>query len=457
MNIYIIGAGVFGTALAQQLSYNSHNKVTLVCRRPEQATEINEQHTNSRYFPNKILHTAVKAISFDNGFNDADVLLLALPSGLISENIEAIKLNVQPDTLVVNLSKGIFKNGQTIVDFLQIELNRQNVVTLKGPTFAAEIINNEHSIFTLGFQTREQYQKIQEMVLSTNIHIDYTTDVRGVELLSALKNIFAISIGIVDAKYNSANTRFMLLTKAFYEIRILLKQLGGREDTLFLGCGFGDFGLTSLNDLSRNRTLGLLIGKGYYTKDLENSSVVLEGLKTIELISNTISAYIKQRTPLFSALESFFKNKETYFNFDFNKLMDRKMKTILTYGTFDLLHYGHVEILRRSKEMGDRLIVGLSTDEFNETKGKSCEITFEKRKQLLEAIGYVDLVIPESHWEQKSEDVLKHQVDIFVMGDDWKGKFDFLQEHCEVFYLPRTAGISTTKLKSILKEDDDAQ
>ncbi len=127
------------------------------------------------------------------------------------------------------------------------------------------------------------------------------------------------------------------------------------------------------------------------------------------------------------------------------------MKKVITYGTFDLLHTGHINILRRAKEFGDYLIVAISADEFNALKGKKAYYTFEQRKAILEAIRYVDEVIPEYTWEQKVEDVQKHEVDFFVMGDDWEGKFDFLQDHCEVIYLPRTVGISTTKIKSDLK------
>ncbi|OZU88373.1 glycerol-3-phosphate cytidylyltransferase [Virgibacillus indicus] len=126
------------------------------------------------------------------------------------------------------------------------------------------------------------------------------------------------------------------------------------------------------------------------------------------------------------------------------------MKKVITYGTFDLLHTGHINLLRRAKEYGDYLIVAISADEFNALKGKKAYYTFEQRKAILEAIRYVDEVIPESTWEQKVEDVKKHDVDVFVMGDDWKGKFDFLNDHCEVVYLPRTVGISTTKIKTDL-------
>ncbi len=129
------------------------------------------------------------------------------------------------------------------------------------------------------------------------------------------------------------------------------------------------------------------------------------------------------------------------------------MTRVITYGTYDLLHYGHINLLRRAKEQGDYLIVVLSSDEFNwNMKQKKCYFTYEQRKQLLEAIRYVDLVIPEENWEQKRTDVHEYHVDKFVMGDDWKGKFDFLEEEgVEVIYLPRTPEISTTAIKKDLK------
>ena len=136
------------------------------------------------------------------------------------------------------------------------------------------------------------------------------------------------------------------------------------------------------------------------------------------------------------------------------------MKKIITYGTFDLLHYGHINLLKRAKQMGDYLIVCLSTDEFNKnSKNKECYFSYEIRKQLLESIRYVDLVIPENNWNQKINDIKEFGIDTFVMGDDWKGKFDFLKEEgCEVVYLPRTPEISSSQIKEDLhtKENKDA-
>ena len=128
------------------------------------------------------------------------------------------------------------------------------------------------------------------------------------------------------------------------------------------------------------------------------------------------------------------------------------LKKVITYGTFDLFHVGHVNILKRAKEKGDYLIVGLSTDEFNKIKGKHSIIPYKQRKEILEAIKYVDEVIPENSWEQKKEDIKKYKIDILVMGNDWEGKFDFLKELCEVEYLERTPDVSSTEIKRVLNK-----
>ena len=128
------------------------------------------------------------------------------------------------------------------------------------------------------------------------------------------------------------------------------------------------------------------------------------------------------------------------------------MIKVITYGTFDLLHHGHISLLQRARELGDHLTVALSTDEFNEGKGKQCLHGYDYRRTILEAIRYVDLVIPEKTWEQKVSDVLEHCIDVFCIGDDWSGKFDFLEEQCRVVYLPRTPGISTSEIKASLKQ-----
>ncbi len=131
------------------------------------------------------------------------------------------------------------------------------------------------------------------------------------------------------------------------------------------------------------------------------------------------------------------------------------MRRVITYGTFDLLHYGHIELLRRAKELGDYLVVALSTDEFNwNEKQKKCYFTYEHRKKLLESIRYVDLVIPEKNWEQKRSDIHEYHIDTFVMGNDWEGKFDYLtEEGASVVYLTRTPEISSSQIKQELSHN----
>lgn len=131
------------------------------------------------------------------------------------------------------------------------------------------------------------------------------------------------------------------------------------------------------------------------------------------------------------------------------------MKKVITYGTFDVLHYGHIRLLKRAKELGDYLIVALSTDEFNALKGKKSFYPYEIRKELLKSIKYVDQIIPEENWEQKISDVKKYGIDVFVIGSDWQGKFDFLKEFCEVVYLERTDGISSTKVRNEIQQSLD--
>ena len=133
-------------------------------------------------------------------------------------------------------------------------------------------------------------------------------------------------------------------------------------------------------------------------------------------------------------------------------IIDGKFKTVLTYGTFDLSHYDHLEILRKVSLLGNKLIVGVSTDKFNKIKGKTCVLAYQRRKELVELIDYVDKVIPENIWDQKMTDIQDHNIDISVIGNDWEGKFDELKDFCKIIYFTRNKGISSTKLRSILDD-----
>jgi glycerol-3-phosphate dehydrogenase (NAD(P)+) len=182
---------------------------------------------------------------------------------------------VHPESILVNLAKGFGNERRTIVECLQRRLPNP-VCTMKGPSFAREIINGQPTGFTVGSDEEILYSALQNHFENSSVYLDYSTDIRGVELLSILKNIYAIVVGIVDAQFDSPNMKFLIFTKAFKEMRSLLLHFGGSKKTLFSYCGVGDFALTALNDLSRNRTLGLLIGKGFFTDHI-SEKVVLEG------------------------------------------------------------------------------------------------------------------------------------------------------------------------------------
>ncbi len=451
MKIVLLGGGSFGTALANQLADNTANEICILLRNPALEKSINQTHINTKYFPKRPLRSSVKASCDVGVLANAEVILLCTPTKSITAVASLLKENRGPNALIVNTAKGVLENGETIVEYLRKELRYKDVISMKGASFSAEMINSMPTLFTVGFDRRFQLEKLMQMTKHTNIFLDYTNDIRGVELLSALKNIYAIALGNVDAKYNALNTRFMILTKAIEEIKVILRNMGGAEETIFLCCGIGDIALTGLSDLSRNRTLGLLIGKGFYNEAMAENAVVLEGCNTLRVIDQTLSDSLKEKLPLLHKVKLMLQQPLDD-HYDFQELFRRKYKTVLTYGTYDLLHFGHLELLRRLRELGDRVIVGLSTDEFNQQKRKDCVMNYEKRKHLLEVLSYVDLVIPEKTWDQKIEDIKNYGVDLFVMGSDWEGKFDFLKPYCEVRYLPRTEGISTTKLKSIIKE-----
>ena len=321
MNILVLGGGTFGTAIANELSVNIENNVVLYSRNEGKVEEINNCNTNKSCFPNKHLTKFLSATSDKNEIKNADVIFIALPSSVIIENLGVLQSYFKQDVLLVNLSKGLFANGVTIVESIQEKLQITNIVTLKGPSFAVEVMEHADTLLTLGYSTNYQYEIINTLIKNTSLHIDCTNDIRGVEVLSVLKNIYALVLGVVDAKYNSPNTRFMILTKAFSEARILLKSVGGSEDTLFLACGFGDFCLTSLNDLSRNRTLGLLIGKGFFSADYKSNSVILEGLNAIEMFHDlVVDKDVNAKLPLFNKLHSFFANQETELEFKFDEI-----------------------------------------------------------------------------------------------------------------------------------------
>ncbi len=307
--ISIIGAGTIGTALGNILSENSSGEILLVSVEEKVVNSINEQHINAKYFPGHHLHADLKATTDVRLLAGSSVIFLAIPSVAMLDYLKSIRANIPPDSILVNLAKGFGCGENTIVDCLKKGFSNP-VCTLKGPSFAKEIINRIPTGFTLGHPGAVTADEVSVLFKGSTIYLDFSDDIQGVELLSILKNIYAIVLGIVDAQFNSPNLRFLILTRAFREMMNIMLYFGGREETIYKYCGYGDFTLTALNDLSRNRTLGLLIGKGFFTEHVSHE-LVLEGKTAASIFYEKIAREtgVEQRFPIMSELYKIFTRK----------------------------------------------------------------------------------------------------------------------------------------------------
>lgn len=284
--VVFVGSGAIATALGDIIAEKKKNETILLSIEDEVVKMINEQRLNTLYFPKYLLSENLKATNDKRVLEDADVVMMAIPSTAVVDYLKENQSFLNPSALIVNLAKGFGNGGQIIPDSLTSFLPNP-IISLKGPSFAREIINRQETGLTAASYDKYLYPIITDLFEGTNIRTDFTTDVSGVEHASILKNIYAIIIGMVDAGFDSANMRAIVITKALNEMRNLLMVFGGREQTLFNYCGFGDFSLTALNDMSRNRTLGLLMGKGFFTSSISDK-VVLEGRIAVDVFYNKL-------------------------------------------------------------------------------------------------------------------------------------------------------------------------
>lgn len=312
MNVVIVGAGSFGTALANALAKKKNNiTLKLLARKSEVVSSINNMHMNEKYFPNFRLEENLVATLNRDVLRNAGIVFLAIPSACVIDYVWENRHLFRDDTIIVILSKGFGKGKKTIFESLD-EILKNPLCSLKGPTFANDLIHNNPSAFTIASRNEGIFTTFVKLFENSNIFLDFSTDITGVEVISALKNIYAILLGIIDAYFNSANVRFLILSRAFREMRDIVVMLGGREETLFKYCGFGDFSLTALNDLSRNRTLGLLVGKGFLNSNTSNS-VILEGLRTMNTIYQEVCKNEEEHEKFMMIDEM-----HTLFNSDYN-------------------------------------------------------------------------------------------------------------------------------------------
>ena len=299
--IVVAGAGVFGTSVAERLAWNRNNHVILHTIETDVMEDINTNHQNTKYFPTKFLNPGITATDDDSVFRNAEAVLLVLPSSVIVPFSERIRTEAKHNPLIVNLAKGMSDSGAFITEDIPFERR----ASMKGPSFAIETMNGFPTSFTFG-GNKDDYEYFSSSVLpKTGFTLDWTEDVRSVELCSILKNMYAIAIGLVSGKYGSPNVDFLVYTKAVREMRKLLDVYGCSPDTIFCYCGLGDLGLTALNDLSRNRTFGMLIGKGFLINDEKNAATVIEGRRTIKLIREKIKSLGREKE--FPIVENLYK------------------------------------------------------------------------------------------------------------------------------------------------------
>lgn len=482
MKIGILGAGTWGIALARMLN-NSGHIVTVWSSLPEEINSL-ARTRRQKNLPNMEIPEAVHFTKeIVDVCNEKEILLFAVPSVYVRPSSQLAAKHVQDKQIIVNVAKGI--EGDTLMTMSEVissEIPQAKVVTLSGPTHAEEVAMDLPTMIVAAHEDLSIAVNVQRIFTNPIMRVYTNTDVKGVELCGALKNIIALAAGICAGLGYGDNTKAALITRGLAEIERLGVKMGCLPETFSGLAGMGDLIVTATSKHSRNNRCGYLIGQGYDPAEaVKQVGMVVEGINAIpaamELaerhgvdmpIIKAVDAVINHgANPKDAVRDLMGRDTKTELpkpvldlNFESAVIKnatlrakgDQTMKRVITYGTFDLLHYGHINLLRRAKALGDYLIVVISSDEFNwNEKHKKCYFTYEQRKALVEAIRYVDLVIPEESWSQKRTDMHEYHIDTFVMGDDWKGKFDFLKEEgVEVVYLPRTPEISSSQIKKDL-------
>lgn len=482
-SVGVLGAGTWGVALAKVLSEAGHDvTVWSISEKEVRALASSYRHPN---LPNVEIPENIRfTCSIGQVCENKEFLICAVPSVYVRSTIALLTSCLTSFPIIVDVAKGIEEGSLlTMTEVIRDEMRNSGVrkdlriVALSGPTHAEEVAQDLPTTIVSACEDITVAERVQKLFSKTCIKVFTNTDVRGVEICGALKNVIALASGISSGLGYGDNAKAALITRGLAEIERLGIAMGC-EGQAFSGlAGMGDLVVTSTSRHSRNNRCGYLIGQGYSPSDaISHIGMVVEGVNVLSAAIELAKKYNVEMPITEAVYNVFFKNVSA--NDAAERLMERsnmtelrkpildselelpnrrrpvtggkaKMKRVITYGTFDLLHYGHINLLRRAKALGDYLIVVISSDEFNwNEKHKKCYFTYEQRKALVEAIRYVDLVIPEESWEQKRSDMHEYHIDTFVMGDDWKGKFDFLKEEgVEVVYLPRTPEVSSSRIK----------
>lgn len=303
LQISVIGAGAFGTAFSTILAKDANNKVSLYSRSEEQAALMSKTRRNSKYLPGFKLNKRLRFSSNTEDFMSSDLLFIALPSSQINDFINK-NINIfRTSKMVINLSKGFDKCGtKLITDHLTDILGHEtDIATLKGPTFSMDLLLSPRSAFTIAGSG--DIEHIRKVLHKSKISTDFSESIAHVEYMSIFKNIYAIIIGLVEARYQNANLRSFLFTKSLVEIKEIIEILSkDKEADVLKFCGLGDLLLTSLNDQSRNRTLGLMMGKQFITVESSIDGVVVEGFRSIKNVAGMLEPEQIEKFLLFKSL-----------------------------------------------------------------------------------------------------------------------------------------------------------
>lgn len=464
--IAIIGCGAWGVALACMLGEHGY-RVRIWSENPNKVSEINESRVLSA-LPGAVLPDSVTVgFSLREVLSDSELVIVAVASCFMRQTMQNIAPLLSSGQIIATATKGI--EADTFMTMSQIAKDELSsvglaecipLVALSGPTHAEEVSIGMPSAIVAASRDEGASRFVQGL-LSNEVFRVYTSgDIYGVELCGAVKNVIALAAGVAAGLGYGDNARAALVTRGLREISRLGMALGCDSATFSGLAGIGDLVVTAMSGHSRNYQAGYLLAQGFdFDQVQEKIGQAVEGLVTLPALIS-LAAKKGVDMPISNAVSNLV-NGVISPSAMATGLMCRPLKSetasapvkrVITYGTFDLLHYGHINLLRRAKALGDYLIVALSSDEFNwNEKQKKCYFSYKERKAILDAIEYVDLVIPEKSWDQKRSDIHDYAIDTFVMGDDWKGQFDFLEEEgAEIVYLPRTPDISTTRIKSDL-------
>ena len=304
MKISIVGSGSYGTAFASILCAYPEHSVTLFSRSSSQVEQINLSARNSQYLDNFPLSTRLRATQEVEEIEKSDMVFLALPSSAIQPFVQQNKALLSTAGAIINLAKGfISAEKATVPEYLHAQLgSAMGIGSLKGPTFAADMLHSPISAVSISANNSSTLSALKLVLARSNVKFDVISKMETLEFLSILKNVYAIAIGIVEAKFKSPNVRAALFTDCAIEMQEVCSRCVDENVNILKYAGLGDLLLTSLNDQSRNRTLGLMIGKGFIDATAYDKAVVVEGLRSIEYIAAKLTEEQRSRAHILDSL-----------------------------------------------------------------------------------------------------------------------------------------------------------